>query len=419
MSDRELHLQRTIAPPQPAFGRALAFDFSPTTRRLVAIAESQGGRAHLFVFDLDSGNVVVMAPLPPKPGELVALSPHGDLVVVPLGEQKQLAVHDVATGTERHRQATDGAAGMVDWHPAGTSFAVIAGRRIEVWDLAGGQLTRGRSLPGGRTELEWPMSVAFHPDGVHFAIGTNNPAVYIGKDGQQSRSLTPLQGAVHRLAWNATGELLAAAGFGTGGAISVWAEATVMVDQPFGAGARLVRTFPAPGQGFFERMTWDPSGQFLAVGTSSGEFTVSDVASGEIMQRFAAHPGSPTTEAHWKGDLLVTAGGWPDRTFRIWGENAGAEPAPTSGIVVRAVGPMAQQARGLFAFSLSGPDNRLLARGTARLDESGRCTFSKLPPGRYWLTIDTKADITWGATPTRVEIVCRPDSTENVVIHFG
>jgi hypothetical protein len=94
-------------------------------------------------------------------------------------------------------------------------------------------------------------------------------------------------------------------------------------------------------------------------------------------------------------------------------------PSPTSTIVVRAEGPMAQQARGLFAISLSGPDNRQLARGTARLDESGRCTFAKLPPGRYWLTIDTKADITWGATPSRVEIVCRPDSAEDVVIRFG
>ena len=243
--------------------------------------------------------------------------------------------------------------------------------------------------------------------------------MYIGRAGQQSGSLTPVPGVVHRVAWNAAGELLAAAGLGTGGAISVWADATAMVDEPFAAGARLVRTFSAPGQGWFGRMTWDPSGRLLAVGRNSDEFTVSDVTSGETVQTFPAHPGSPTTEAHWKDDLLVTVSGWPDRTFRIWGEHAPTESSPTSTIIVRAEGPMVQQASGLFAISLSGPDNRQLARGTARLDESGRCTFAKLPPGRYWLTIDTKADIGWGATPSRVEIVCRPESTEDVVIRFG
>ena len=95
------------------------------------------------------------------------------------------------------------------------------------------------------------------------------------------------------------------------------------------------------------------------------------------------------------------------------------QPPARSGIVVRAEGPMASQARTPFGISLSGPDDRNLARGTAKLDESLRCTFANLPPGRYWLTIDTKADIAWGATPSRLEIVCRPDSIENVVVRFG
>jgi hypothetical protein len=77
--------------------------------------------------------------------------------------------------------------------------------------------------------------------------------------------------------------------------------------------------------------------------------------------------------------------------------------------------PLASQARGLFEFSLSGPDDRHLARGTAKLDESLRCTFAELAPGRYWLTIDTKADIRWGATPSQVEIGCPPGSTQDVV----
>jgi hypothetical protein len=141
------------------------------------------------------------------------------------------------------------------------------------------------------------MSVAFHPDGVHFAIGTNNPAVYIGKDGQQSRSLTPLQGAVHRLAWNATGELLAAAGFGTGGAIPVWADATVMVDESFGAGA-VGAHIPRARARVLRADDLGSVGPVLAVGISSGDFTVADVASGEIMKTFAA-----SGQSHHRGAL--------------------------------------------------------------------------------------------------------------------
>ena len=98
-------------------------------------------------------------------------------------------------------------------------------------------------------------------------------------------------------------------------------------------------------------------------------------------------------------------------------DHRGQPPVITS-IVVHAEGPMASQARALFTIILSRPDDPHVHR-TAKLDDSLQCTFTELAPGHYWLTIDTKADIGWGATPSQVEIVCPPGSTQDVVVRFG
>jgi hypothetical protein len=99
-------------------------------------------------------------------------------------------------------------------------------------------------------------------------------------------------------------------------------------------------------------------------------------------------------------------------------DHRGQPPVVTS-IVVHAEGPMASQARALFTIVLSGPDDPHLVHRRARLDDSLQCPLTELAPGHYWLTIDTKADIGWGATPSQVDIVCPPGSTHDVVVRFG
>jgi hypothetical protein len=94
-------------------------------------------------------------------------------------------------------------------------------------------------------------------------------------------------------------------------------------------------------------------------------------------------------------------------------------PPRVSTLVVHATGPLATQARTLFTVFLDGPDNPQLSRGTGRFDTSSTCTFNDLPPGQYRLTVDTKADIGWGASPSRVDIACHPNVTAEVLIRFG
>lgn len=94
-------------------------------------------------------------------------------------------------------------------------------------------------------------------------------------------------------------------------------------------------------------------------------------------------------------------------------------PPRVSTLVVHATGPLAAQARTLFAVFLDGPDNRSLSRGTGRFDASLTCTFADLPAGQYRLTVDTKAEIGWGASPSHVAVACHPNVPAQVLIRFG
>jgi hypothetical protein len=156
---------------------------------------------------------------------------------------------------------------------------------------------------------------------------------------------------------------------------------------------------------------------------------------GLLYRRGAIHDGQ-FVAGHWErqrasggpplnSNVAVVAPPVPPPSAPLAGEGGvvvrdhrGQPPVITS-IVVHAEGPMASQARALFTIILSGPDDPHLARRTATLDDSLQCTLTELAPGHYWLTIDTKADIGWGATPSRVEIVCPPGSTQHIAVRFG
>ena len=89
--------------------------------------------------------------------------------------------------------------------------------------------------------------------------------------------------------------------------------------------------------------------------------------------------------------------------------NAGAALPPTSGscsIAGAATGPRAA-VTSAFKLMLFGPDDdkRLRANGPMG---SGQFKFTDLPPGRYVLVPDTKADVAVTITPPRAVVTCRP-----------
>lgn len=306
------------------FGLTTAFDLSPSRKLLAAVIKKVNGPTRLFTFDLETGAIqsqpVITASLQTNV-KAMKLSPDGRLAAIPMGREKQIAVWDVATGMRVATGQVDGEARDVDWHPSGTSLAVVAGKRIEVWKVEGTSLAKERTIPGGRTQTESPMSARWSPDGAYIAIGTNGPAVYIGKaDGStQSPSLKPMtKGAVYMTEWNPAGDRLAVAGFGSGSEISVWSNPKTAVDTPFAPKYERLHTFTPPAGKGWRKLAWDPSGEMLVFGDEDTNAAIWDATSGAQLKSFVPHPGSKTIEAHWKGDYLVTVGAFPDKNFRIW-----------------------------------------------------------------------------------------------------
>lgn len=401
----------------PAAERVSAFDVRPDgptgSGVLVVAGLDDAERPRLWLVDTGTGAVRSEVQLSGRP-HTVRLSPDGRLVAVSLGAAG-IAVHDAATGQARHRGATDADASGLGWEPGSAALLVAAGRWVERWAIDADGLRRTELIPGGRGDTEGAMDVSVAPSG-HLAIGTNRPAVYIARGGGQSRSLTPLSGAVHRVAWNTDGTLLATAGFGTGGAVAIWSSAAAALDKPFGEPLTPLATLPAPAGGWLGRPAWSPDGTQLAIGTNEGRVLLWSVDGTTALDTVA---GAAVPEVAWSGEVLTAWVAHPDRAFRLWGGSAGgSEPPPAADatLVVTAIGPHAADARSLFAVGLSGSGGQT-QRG--RFDTQLRCTFTDLEPGRYRVVVDTKADVPWPVRPTRADVECTNGRTTELDISFG
>lgn len=100
-----------------------------------------------------------------------------------------------------------------------------------------------------------------------------------------------------------------------------------------------------------------------------------------------------------------------------WTPEGGARERRTEGVPCsisgRARGPGANQAR-VFRVSLFGPNDLHAHRETRPFDSSGRYAFTGLPPGRYRLTVDTKADTFVGPHPPRRDVDCHGGAEEGI-----
>lgn len=113
----------------------------------------------------------------------------------------------------------------------------------------------------------------------------------------------------------------------------------------------------------------------------------------------------------WKVDARSRDGGVTfgrDNPLAIKAMAAGA-----GSISGKAYGSGAGSAR-VFAVALYGPDDLSLHRETKSFDTSGRYRFTGLPPGRYRLVVDAKADIAYGAQPKSRTVDCRNQAVQNI-----
>jgi WD40 repeat protein len=305
------------------YGDVVAFDFCLETSLLAAVVEKYGMRPKLFILDLRTGEVknkVEISNSTDRNVKSTKISPDGKMIAIPIGKDNLISLWDANNGLLIDKRETGGFVNDVDWHPTGKFLAVAAGEKIEIWNVS--PLMRQIILPGGRLRAEWPLSVQWSPDGDYFAIGTNGSNVYIGKykgtRSSQSPSLLPkLRTAISLVKWNASSTSIVAAEQGPNGKINVWSNPKGSVGEIKEA-YQFVREFVPPQELWWTKMTWDPSGKLIAFGDDSFNFFIWDISSGRLLKKLTPHPKSNTLEAHWKGNYLITVGGYPDKSFKIW-----------------------------------------------------------------------------------------------------
>lgn len=319
------------------YGITLAFDFTEVTNTLAAVIQQSNGPTRLYLYNFDSGTIRSIAIVSQSSQfsiTRIAFSPDGTRVAIPTGTEHKLTIWNAKTGNKEAEGSTDGDVTDVAWAPDGGTIAVVAGKDIEIWNAH--PLVRQRFVHGARSNLEWPMSVGWSPDGHYLAIGTNSSAIYIAKGGEaQSPSLKPSpKGSIYLVDWNHNGTLLAAAGFGAGSSIAVWKNAETAVDSPFEKKYQLTTMVEPSKNTWWTKMTWEPSGRVLAFGSSDKKFVFCDPLTGTILRTFVPHNSIPI-EAHWHGKYLVTVGNYPDKNFKVWGVRVNEDvalplaPSPT------------------------------------------------------------------------------------------
>ncbi len=68
----------------------------------------------------------------------------------------------------------------------------------------------------------------------------------------------------------------------------------------------------------------------------------------------------------------------------------------------------------VFRVALCGPDDRSHLRESKPFGAAGEYSFGNLPAGRYWVSVDTKADIMVAAHPRTREVTCTGGPLTNI-----
>jgi WD40 repeat protein len=304
--------------PGTVHGRTYAWDFS-TVSNTLAVILTVDNVVRLFLFDLKTGAARRDVELSRRSDrfniENIAFSPDGSRIAIPMGEDRKLTLWNAVSGQKETEAATETEVKRIDW--VGATIAVVAGKYIEFWKAQ--PLIKEGSIKAGRTPTEWPMTAELSPDERYLAILTNTPAVYIATR-STSTPLPLVTGGISRAAWSPDGALLAVASSKNPGAsttVALWRNVKSLVDTPFNQKAEISSSFVFPPGGSWTTVTWEPTGQIIALGDSLTNFSFFD-RRGNALKTFVPHPGIVPKEAHWHGNLLVTWGPYPEKTFKVW-----------------------------------------------------------------------------------------------------
>ncbi len=325
-----LTLERTIESPRKFipgvedkagywkdYGTTQAIDIHPGKDLFAVLLKESNGPARVYLYKISTGQEMGNAVITNKINtdfESLRFSPDGNHIAIPMGREKEIAIWTVSPLALLGRKPTDGEAVSVDWHTSGSRLAVVSGKKAEIWTL--NPFEREKFINGARSATEWASIAVWSPDGEYLSIGTNNPGLYVDRNGRQG-SIPSTKGSIRVAEWNADGSMIASVGFGSNGNINVWKNPKMAVDSPFQKKYELIKTVTSTPSTWWTKLAWDPSGRIIAYGDNQKNLFFLNPVSGQLVKTIQP-TNSNTTQFRWKGDYLITVGSYPDKKFKIW-----------------------------------------------------------------------------------------------------
>jgi WD40 repeat protein len=203
-----------------------------------------------------------------------------------------ITIRDLVDGRGNRRLPAATRFSFLQVHPRGDQFAVACNQKVEVRDLASGQVVASLPLPVD------PHVVVWHPDGRTLAILGLDARIYLWDmmAGQEIRILDGLRSAGIAIAFNHSGSLLASTGWE--GKLRLW---------DFQTGRQLFSTTSRAAGGY---PRFSPDDRYVSVdirGSSLGLWEISACPEYQTLIRTAAPMQGPDYYAsiHRDGRLLA------------------------------------------------------------------------------------------------------------------